>query len=122
VPPAAPNPLCDSLSVALLLTGNILGIVAVLDLGRSLSIMPEARKLVTTGFYTRIRHPLYLAEEIALVGIAVQFRSLEAAAVLCLHFYCQIRRMDWEEDILTAVFPEYAEYERRSYRLVPGLY
>jgi protein-S-isoprenylcysteine O-methyltransferase Ste14 len=122
VPRAEFNPTWDGLSTTLLLVGNIVCILAVLDLGRSLSIMPEARRLVTTGIYRRIRHPLYLAEEIALAGIAVQFRSLEAAAVLCLHFYCQIRRMDWEEGILTAAFPEYADYARRSYRLVPGLY
>ena len=30
--------------------------------------------------------------------------------------------MDWEEGILSGVFPEYAEYQRRSHRLVPGLY
>ena len=53
-----------------------------LDLARSLSIMPEARKLVTTGLYARIRHPLYLAEDIALLGIALQFRSWQAAVVL----------------------------------------
>jgi protein-S-isoprenylcysteine O-methyltransferase Ste14 len=122
VPRAAPDARWDALSAILLLAGNTLCILAVLDLARSLSIMPEARKLVTTGLYARIRHPLYLAEDIALLGIALQFRSWPAAVVLAVHFYFQIRRMDWEEGILTAAFPEYAEYQHRSSRLVPGLY
>ena len=122
VPRAEADARWDALSAILLLAGNTLCILAVLDLARSLSIMPEARKLVTTGLYARIRHPLYLAEDIALLGIALQFRSWQAAVVLAVHFYFQIRRMDWEEGILTAVFPEYAEYQRRSSRLVPGLY
>ena len=122
VPPADTDARWDALSAALLLVGNTVCILAVLDLARSLSIMPEARALVTTGLYARIRHPLYLAEAMALVGISLQFRSWPAALVLAASFYVQIRRMAWEESILTAAFPEYAEYRRRSSRLVPGLY
>jgi protein-S-isoprenylcysteine O-methyltransferase Ste14 len=122
VPRAAPDEHWDSLSALLLLTGNTLSILAVLELARSLSVMPEARKVVKTGLYARIRHPLYLAEEVALLGISLQFRSWAAALVLAVHFYFQVRRMDWEEQILVAVFPDYAEYQRRSCRLLPGLY
>jgi protein-S-isoprenylcysteine O-methyltransferase Ste14 len=122
VPRADADARWDGLSAILLLAGNTVCILAVLDLARSLSIMPEARKLVTTGLYARIRHPLYLAEDIALLGISLQFRSWQAAMVLAAHLYFQVRRMDWEEGILAAVFPEYAEYQRRSSRLVPGLY
>jgi protein-S-isoprenylcysteine O-methyltransferase Ste14 len=122
VPRAEADARWDGLSAILLLAGNTVCILAVLDLARSVSIMPEARKLVTTGLYVRIRHPLYLAEDIAILGISLQFRSWQAALVLAVHFYFQIRRMDWEEDILTDVFPEYAEYQRRTSRLVPGLY
>jgi protein-S-isoprenylcysteine O-methyltransferase Ste14 len=122
VPRAEPHEPWDSLSALLLLVGNMMSILAVLELARSLSIMPEARKVVRTGLYARIRHPLYLAEEIALLGISLQFRSWAAALVLAVHFYFQIRRMDWEEQILAGVFPDYVEYQRRSYRLLPGLY
>jgi protein-S-isoprenylcysteine O-methyltransferase Ste14 len=112
----------DGVSAMLLLVGNTLGILAVLDLGHSLSIMPEARQLVTTGCYRRVRHPLYLAEDIALVGVFLQFRSWPAVIVLTAHVLVQLRRMDWEEEILFRAFPEYADYRLRSYRLVPGLY
>jgi protein-S-isoprenylcysteine O-methyltransferase Ste14 len=112
----------DGLSTMLLLVGNMLGILVVLDLGHSLSIMPEARRLVTSGCYRRIRHPLYLAEDIALVGVFLQYRSWPAAIVLTAHLLVQLRRMDWEEDILFRAFPEYADYRLRSYRLVPGFY
>ncbi len=122
LPRAAVDPWWDSLSMALIVAGNTLCVLVVLDLGRSLSIMPEARKLVTSGFYGRIRHPLYLAEEIAFCGLFLQFRSWQAAAILLVQFYFQIRRMDWEEGILARAFPDYAAYQGRSHRLVPGLY
>lgn len=121
-PRSASDALWDGLSTVLILTGTTMAIMAVLDLGRSMSIMPEARKLVTSGLYGRIRHPLYLAEEIAVLGFCLQFRSWQAAPILVIHLYFQIRRMDWEEGILAKAFPGYAEYKLRTYRLLPGLY
>lgn len=121
-PRAAPDVVWGSLSTLLILAGSLLCILAVSDLGRSLSVMPEARKLVTSGLYRRIRHPLYLASEIATIGFYLQFRSWQTAPILVVHFYFQIRRMDWEEGILARTFAEYAEYRRRTSRLLPGLY
>jgi protein-S-isoprenylcysteine O-methyltransferase Ste14 len=112
----------DVASVALILVGNSLCAVVLLSLGRALSVMPEARRLVTDGPYAVVRHPLYLAEEIAALGVFLQFRSPAAAAVLALHFYFQLQRMRWEERILAETFPEYADYQRRTWRLIPHVY
>lgn len=122
LPRAAPDALWDSLSTLLVMIGSMASILVALNLGRSLSIMPEARKLVTDGPYRRVRHPLYLAEEIAILGFFLQFRSWQTALLLAVHLYFQIRRMGWEEAILARTFPEYVEYQQRSCRLVPGLY
>jgi protein-S-isoprenylcysteine O-methyltransferase Ste14 len=122
IPRSASDPLWDSLSTILILVGSTMACLAVLDLGRSMSIMPEARKLVTGGLYGRIRHPLYLAEEIAVLGFCLQFRSWQATPILVVHFYFQIRRMEFEEGILVKAFPGYAEYKQRTCRLLPGLY
>lgn len=121
--PRAPSDvLWDSASTVLILAGTIACILVVFDLGRSLSIMPEARKLVTEGLYGRIRHPLYLAEEIGVLGIFLQFRSWQGLLILAVHFYFQIRRMDFEEGILAKAFPAYAGYRQRTRRLIPRLY
>lgn len=122
LPRAASDLWLDGISTLLILGGNIVCILAVLSLGRSLSIMPEARKLVTVGVYQRIRHPLYLAEEIAILGLFLQYRSWPAVAILAVHFIFQLRRMTWEERVLDEAFPEYRAYCRKSHRLIPGLY
>ncbi len=109
-------------STVLLLLGNYLCIVALFHLGRSLSILAEARTLVTHGPYRWVRHPLYLAEEVAIVGVFLQFMSWPAAAILLLHFASQVARMRHEERVLSATFPEYADYARRTARLMPGVW
>lgn len=112
----------DLISAFSLLLGNYLCIVVLLHLGRSISIMAEARRLVTSGPYSIIRHPLYFAEEIATLGIFLQFRSWEAAAILVLHFAFQVQRMLNEERVLCETFPEYRAYMQKTARLIPGVW
>jgi len=85
-------------------------------------MMAEARRLVTSGPYRFVRHPLYLAEELAIIGISMQFFSLSTAFVLVVQIAFQLRRMYNEEAVLAATFPEYAAYQARTARLIPGIY
>jgi protein-S-isoprenylcysteine O-methyltransferase Ste14 len=109
-------------STILVLVGNAIAIYCLSHLGRSFSIMPEARKLVTSGLYRYLRHPLYLAEMIASTGAVMQFLSVWTALLLAVQIVFQLRRMHNEEIVLTAVFPGYAEYRRRTARVLPGIY
>jgi protein-S-isoprenylcysteine O-methyltransferase Ste14 len=110
------------LSACLVIFGVTFSIYSLLSLGRSISIMPESRKLVTSGPYSVIRHPLYLGEQVAVIGIALQARSSWVLAVLVLQFCCQLYRMTYEEEILTETFPEYLAYAKQTARLIPWLY
>jgi protein-S-isoprenylcysteine O-methyltransferase Ste14 len=121
-PRAPADPLWDGFALGLLLAGQFLCVVALLQLGRSLSVMPEARRLVTAGLYSRVRHPLYLAEAIATLGVLLQHRSLVALALIAVQFGFQLWRMREEEKVLEAAFPEYSAYRRRTARLLPGVY
>jgi protein-S-isoprenylcysteine O-methyltransferase Ste14 len=69
-----------------------------------------------------VRHPLYLAEEIAIIGLFIQFASVWTALLLTVQIAFQLRRMHNEELVLAANFPEYDAYRRNTARLVPGVY
>ena len=109
-------------STVLILIGTLGAVVALAQLGRSFSIMAETRRLVTSGPYRFVRHPLYLTEEIAMLGIFLQFASVWAALILALQIIFQLRRMDNEEAVLTSQFLEYATYSQTTARLIPGMY
>ena len=80
--------------------------------------MPEARSLVTTGPYALSRHPLYLAETIAMLGVVLPLA--DARLLLVLPFvFGQWLRVGWEEGVLAAEFPEYAAYASRVPRYFP---
>jgi len=111
-----------AVSTLLTLAGNALAIVVLTQLRGSFSIMAEARQLVTTGMYRFVRHPLYLAEEIALIGVVMQYFSLWTALLLIVQIAFQLRRMYNEEAVLGENFPEYAAYKANTTRLIPGIY
>jgi protein-S-isoprenylcysteine O-methyltransferase Ste14 len=112
----------EIVSTLLTMIGNVCAVIALSQLGRSFSIMAESRQLVTTGPYRFVRHPLYLAEEIATIGVFLQFASIWTALVLVTHISVQLRRIANEERVLSAQFREYAAYQRTTARLIPGVY
>lgn len=110
------------LSASLILLGDVLAVLILQWLGRSFSIMAEARKLVTTGPYAIVRHPLYAAELVAVLGLVIQFGTIEAVVLAAAQFGFQVIRMRNEEAVLRRTFPEYAAYMARTARLIPALW
>ena len=76
--------------------------------------MAESRQLVTSGPYRFVRHPIYAAEEIAAIGIFMQFASVWTALLLAAQIAFQLRRMHNEEAVLRASFPQYEAYRRST--------
>ena len=109
-------------SLLLIAIGFAFAVYAFSYLNRSASIMPEARRLVTDGPYRWLRHPVYLFEEIGVIGLALPFASIWALLWLLVHAACQLQRMKNEERVLRGAFPDYDGYASRTARLIPGLY
>jgi protein-S-isoprenylcysteine O-methyltransferase Ste14 len=52
----------------------------------------------------------------------MQFASVWTVLLLAVQIAFQLRRMHNEEAVLSESFPEYADYRRKTARLIPGVY
>src|ERR1700681_2336432 len=90
-------------------------------LRRSFSIVPEARRLVTGGPYSLSRHPVYLGEVLAAIGINLATAGWPSALLILYFVVCELLRIRWEERVLARAFPsDYPAYAHRVARYLPN--
>jgi protein-S-isoprenylcysteine O-methyltransferase Ste14 len=106
-------------STVCVLIGSIMMLVTIRHLGRSFSLVAQARSVVQTGPYRWIRHPLYFSEEIAILGVILRYLTPITVAILILHIGIQVCRILYEEDLLRRNCPEYSMYEASRWRMIP---
>lgn len=113
-------------STSLMLAGQLVAllsaawvVVAAITLGRSFSILPEARELVTRGLYAHMRHPLYVGEFGMLAGLVIASATAVNLLPIAMFITAQAVRVRLEEAALTREFPEYADYAARTPRFIP---
>ncbi len=113
---AGPHDALRWAGLALCLIGLGGVIVARATLGRSFSIRPKATELVTTGIYSRIRNPIYVASVIFIIGLLLIVRQPVVMLLLAVIVPMQIMRARREAQVLEAKFGEaYREYRRRTW-------
>jgi len=77
-------------------------------------------KLVQTGPYRWIRHPIYGFQMTMLTGAALLLPTWVSLAILVIHYVCASIKAGDEEGHLTGVFgDEYRSYMRRTGRFLP---
>jgi protein-S-isoprenylcysteine O-methyltransferase Ste14 len=93
------------------------------DLGKNwvpLSKTTENQELVTTGIYSRVRHPFYLSILILFSGVAIISQNVLGLIFFILFIAGLIIRMKKEEGELILKFgEEYIEYMNNTPRLFP---
>ena len=93
-----------------------LWITARLQLGFAFSFRARAHHLVTTGLYSRIRHPVYLFGSIAALGSVLALQVWWALLLVLLLAPITIARAVQEEQVLRAAFgEEYTRYRERTW-------
>jgi protein-S-isoprenylcysteine O-methyltransferase Ste14 len=123
----APNWVVDACDVVLALA-SALGVWGLATLRHSFSLIPEARRVVRSGPYRFVRHPLYLGEIAVAAALLVSGGTppygphLVATVSVLLFIPVQLVRIRFEEALLTGAFPEYEEYARHTKRLIPFIW
>ena len=81
-------------------------------------------KIVTSGVYAKIRHPLYLSIIFMNIGIALAFGIMVTFILALLSIIHWVLTALKEEKVLIEQFPtEYAGYKQQvRWRMVPGIF
>jgi len=113
--------------VVLFVAGLILRWWAIITLGRFFTVdvtIEKDHELVERGPFGVVRHPSYSGVLLAFVGLALSLRNWAALPVILIPIGAAfVHRMNVEEDALSrALGPRYAEYMKRTKRLVPFVY
>jgi protein-S-isoprenylcysteine O-methyltransferase Ste14 len=80
-------------------------------------VLPE-QSLTTRGIYRYIRHPIYSGDIVLLTGLQLALNSWLVVVVFAL-LMITVKQALAEEALLARVFPDYAEYCRRTKRFIP---
>jgi protein-S-isoprenylcysteine O-methyltransferase Ste14 len=90
--------------------------VARYQLGKSFSIRPEARELVTTGIYSKIRNPIYVFGSVTLAGLSLVLEKPVLWLLLGALIIVQTARAHKEAQVLEKSFGDtYREYRRKTW-------
>ena len=111
-----PWPAYRWLGLVLSVIGLVLLTIARINLGDSFSITPQAQALVTSGIYSKIRHPVYVFSAIAIAGLLLYIQMPWLCLLLIPIATLQVRRARAEERVLTEKFGEaYVKYKKETW-------
>jgi protein-S-isoprenylcysteine O-methyltransferase Ste14 len=91
-------------------------------LGRSISVIAQAREVVDAGPYRLVRHPLYVGELVSGFGVAIVVGTAWAFCAWLALCLLQAYRALREEQVLLQALPGYSSYRARTAALLPGVF
>ena len=113
---AIPFTVARSAGLTLAIPSFILWATARLQLGKSFSVRPKARRLVTHGLYSKVRNPVYVFSTLWLIGFALAAGKPWWLLFLLVVVPMQTIRARREAKVLEAKFgDDYREYRRRTW-------
>lgn len=78
------------------------------------------QKVIDTGLYGIIRHPMYLITILLFLSIPLILGSIISFFVFCAYPFIIVKRIKNEEEILEKHLEKYTEYKQKvKYRLIP---
>lgn len=103
--------------------GCVLMMLGLISLRKVIQISPEPREggyLVTEGVYRWFRHPIYTAILLIVIGLFLKKPTLVIAMAAAVVIAFLVVKSRFEEKLLAARYPEYVDYKKRAYSVIPG--
>jgi protein-S-isoprenylcysteine O-methyltransferase Ste14 len=96
--------------------GMAMWATARIQLGKSFSVTAQARKMVTTGLYSKIRNPIYFFAGVGYAGFIIAWGNWYALTGILFYFIFQFLRARSESKVLEAAFgDEYRRYRAQTW-------
>lgn len=123
-PYGAASEVIGLVGIGFIAIGSLLLLFSFLGLGNSLTALPiprEGGQLITTGLYSRVRHPIYFALLVMGFGVLLDSGYWPQVIVFMLLFALLNQKADFEETLLKEKFPQYKKYAEKTPRFFPRL-
>lgn len=102
-----------------IIIGPLFALWGIMCLGRSFGIYVTVRKIVMTGPYQWVRHPMYLGAICSCIGVAIANFSGAYFLLVAIHISLILYRAYLEQTQLSAHSAEYREYIKRTRFIFP---
>ena len=119
------RPVVSVIGIGAIVVGGFVAARGIWDLRSGLSPFPRpiaGAPLVESGAYRVVRHPIYSGLVLGAIGWGLATGSILAIGAAGLLFLLLAAKSHREEAWLAAIHPEYGAYQRRTKRLIPGIY
>ncbi|HXQ25170.1 MAG TPA: isoprenylcysteine carboxylmethyltransferase family protein [Candidatus Acidoferrales bacterium] len=98
------------------IAGYSLVATARVQLGKSFAVTPQAKELVTHGFYSRIRNPMYVFVDVTIFGLILAVNLPWLLLFLVVWIGLQARQAGKEAEALQEKFGQtYLEYRKQTW-------
>lgn len=112
------------LFICIFIIGIVIRFLGLREIGRFFSQRIELREkhtVISTGIYRYIRHPLYLGSLVMAIGTVCYLVNAVAVVLFALLLVGIFSRIIREEAFLLQNLDGYADYSKRTKRLLPGI-
>ena len=99
-------------------------LVGLFNLDKNLTAFPTPKnnsKLITSGLYKYVRHPIYSGILLTVFGYAFYSQSISRLTISVLLLILFYFKTNYEEQKLSQKYPEYSGYKARTGRFIPDL-
>ena len=104
--------------------GLLMMAAALAAMGRVMQVSPVPKdegRLITRGPYRKLRHPMYTAIVLVVAGMALREPTLAVASAGAALTLLLLAKARFEERLLQSRYPDYAEYRRHTWGVIPGV-
>lgn len=115
------------IGIAILFIGGLIRIYSRKELDRFFSfevLIQKDHKLIKTGIYQYVRHPMYLGTSLILTGLALALSSFYGILILIIFgIPVLLYRISAEEGLLIKEFgKEYLDYAEKTKKIIPYIF